>query len=163
MVVNHLKNFLLGMKSLKESLFDDNIKRELTIRQTHDLADEPGIRGVRACGVPIGYFFDVKKLLRYPNPLDMDTRADSINCLIGIIADQPLPPKSNSSELEKWGENMKKILTKYVARAWKKEWDDKIEVYIKNWSTGPLLGYFSVIISFDGKAGTYEFIFKPKS
>lgn len=151
------------MKSLQESLFDDNIKKDLTIRQACDLADEPGIRGIRADGVPVGYLFDIKKLLKYPNPLELTNRLDSVNCLIGIIADQPIPSKSSNSELEKWGENMKKVLSKYVARTWRKEWDDKIEVYIKNWSAGSFTGYFSVIISYDGEAGTYEFIFKPKS
>lgn len=151
------------MKSLQESLFDDNIKKELTIRQTHDLVNEPGIRGVRASGIPIGYLFVTNKLLKYPYPWEDANIIDSVNCLIGIIGDQPVPSKSSSSELEKWGKNMKKVLSKYVARAWKKEWDDKIKVYIKNWSTGSFSGYFSVIISYDYGAGTYEFVFKPKS
>ena len=148
------------MKSLKESLFDSNlVKKDLTIRDVWDLLDND--RGAVASGFPIGQMFNVDKVAKYPNPYT-DYHLSGINTLdhfIGIIMDQPIPTKSNIKTSDhKWCENLKKVLTKYVGRAWKDEWDKKIKIY--------LIGYpnncFGVGIDFDKGTGNFEFIFKPK-
>lgn len=84
------------MKSLIESLFDnDLIKKDLTIRDACEL--DAGNLGLRTYGFSIGQMFNVGKLSKYPNPYT-DYHLSGINSLdhlIGIIMDQPMPTKSN--------------------------------------------------------------------
>lgn len=148
------------MKSLQESLFDDNIKKDLTIRQLCEISTSS--RGITAVGVPIGYFFSVKKLLEYPNPYNWEKIASNnvLNYLIGVIVDQPMPSKSNIKTSDhKWCENLKKALTKYIMRPWKNEWDKKINVYLIEYPNDG----FAVSIDFDSGIGSYEFLFKQKN
>ena len=159
--VNHLKKFLLGMKSLKESLFDNNIKKELTIRDVYELDRTSTGFGVTLHGVPIDHFFDIKKLLKYPNPYILSNVAviASMVHLLGIVADQPAPIKSTIKTSDhKWCENLKKILTGYIKRSWKDEWDKKINIYLIEYPNN----CFGVSIDYGNGDGSYEFRFKPK-
>ena len=112
------------MKSLVESLFDkDLVKRKLTIRDGYKIMDTVGIQ---TSGFHIGQMFDPVKLEHYPNKYDVDyiVITSAMTGLLGIIVDQPIP-KDND---EKWSDNLKKILTKYIKRSWKKEWDENIDI-----------------------------------
>ncbi len=147
------------MKSLVESLFDNNIKKDLTIRQVCELSTSP--RGIAAAGVPMGYFFNIKKLKEYENPF-VTNGSDVINCLIGIIADQPMPLLTGGMVWDKsneWCANLKKILTKYTSRNWRYEWDKKVNIFLIKYNNG----MFGVSIDYDSGSGSYEFIFKPIS
>lgn len=148
------------MKSLKESLFDDNITKELTIRDAYDLLDND--RGIAASGFSIGQMFNANKIEKYNNPYT-NYRLSGINLLdhfIGIIMDQPAPTKSEvKTSNHKWCENLKKVLTKYVNRSWRFEWDKKIDVYLIEKPND----CFAVSIDFDCGTGSYEFIFKQKN
>ena len=149
------------MKSLQESLFDkDLMKKDLTIRDVCDLLTSG--KGVSAYGFSIGQMFNVGKVSKYPNPYTNYhlSGINSLDHLIGIIMDQPMPTKSNIKISDhKWCENLKKVLTKYVRRPWKDEWDKKIKIYLIEYSDN----YFGVNIDFDNNTGGYEFAFKPRS
>ena len=150
------------MKSLQESLFDDNIKKDLTIRDVCELNQTATGRGLIGMGIPIGHFFNVEKLKKYPNPyIDYYfSGVNSLDYLIGIIMDQPMPTKSNIKTSDhKWCEKLKKDLTKYVSRSWKSEWDEKINIYLIEYPRD----CFAVSIDFDHGSGSYEFVFKPKN
>lgn len=149
------------MKSLKESLFDKDLaKKDLTIRDVCDLLDNN--RGAAAWGFPIGQMFNIDKIAKYPNPYT-NYHLSGINALdhlIGIIMDQPMPSKSNIKTSDhKWCENLKKVLTKYIKRSWKNEWDKKIKIYLLEYPNN----CFGVNINFDNNSGAFEFLFKPKS
>jgi len=152
------------MKSLQESLFDDNIKKDLTIRDVCELNPTKTGRGIIAAGIPIGYFFSVDKLKKYPHPYDTTSNPEynSLDYLIGVIVDQPMPSTSNIKTYDykwKWCENLKKTLTKYVTRSWRSEWDKKIDIYLIEYPND----CFAVSIDFDCGAGSYEFLFKQKN
>jgi len=149
------------MKSLQESLFDKDLtKKDLTIRDVCDLLDVG--EGIRAYGFSIGQMFNVDKIAKYPNPY-IDYHLSGINSLdylIGIIMDQPMPTKSNIKTSDhKWCENLKKVLTKYVRRPWRDEWDKKIKIYLISYP----INYFGVNVDFDNNTGGFEFMFKPKN
>jgi hypothetical protein len=149
---------------MTESLFDkDLVKKDLTIRDVYDLVTLG--RGVSAYGFSIGQMFNVGKVSKYPNPYTNYhlSGINSLDHLIGIIMDQPIPTKSNIKTSDhKWCENLKKILTKYVGRNWKDEWDKKkkkIKIYLIEYPDN----YFGVNIDFDNSTGGFEFTFKPIS
>lgn len=148
------------MKSLQESLFDDNITKELTVRDACDLLDNN--RGVSASGFSIGQMFNVDKIVKYDNPYT-DYHLSGINALdhfIGIIMNQPMPTKSDVKTSDrKWCDDLKKVLTKYVKRSWKFEWDKKVNVYLIEYPND----CFAVSIDFDSGVGSYEFTFKQKN
>ena len=121
------------MKSLKESLFDsDLVKKSITIRDVCDLLDN-NRGGAVASGFAIGQMFNVDKLAKYPNPYTNYhlSGINTLDHLIGIIMDQPMPTKSNIKISDrKWCNDLKKVLTKYIKRSWKDEWEKKINVYL---------------------------------
>ena len=149
------------MKSLQESLFDkDLMKKDLTIRSAYDLLDNS--RGTAASGFPIGQMFNVDKIAKYPNPYTNYhlSGINSLDHLIGIIMDQPVPTKSDVKTSDhKWCENLKKVLTKYVKRSWKMEWENKISIYLIQYNKDCI----GIGIDFNKGTGNFEFVFKPKS
>lgn len=150
------------MKNLQESLFDNNIKKVLTIRDVCVLNQANTGRGIIAGGIPIGYFFSIATLRKYPHPYDTtgNSEYNSLDYLIGVIVDQPMPSKSDiKTSNTKWCENLKKVLTKYVARNWRFEWNKKINVYLIEYPND----CFAVSIDYDCGAGSYDFIFKLKN
>ena len=150
------------MKSLQESLFDDNIKKTLTIRDVCVLNQTNTGRGIIAHGMPIGQMFSAEKIRKYPHPYDTQNNSfyNLLDCLIGIIVDQPMPSKSEiRTSGETWCNNLKKVLTKYIFRSWRSEWDKKCDVYLIEYPHD----CFAVSIDFDCGTGSYEFIFKPKT
>lgn len=150
------------MKSLKESLFDDNITKELTIRDVYELDLTSAGLGLVLHGVPIDHFFDIKKLLKYPNPYILPNNMTAFAFmlhLLGIIADQSAPIKSTIKTSDHiWCEVLKRILTGYIKRSWRYEWDKKINIYLIDYPHDR----FGVSIDFDNGAGSFEFRFRPK-
>lgn len=106
--------------------------------------------------------FNIDKIEKYPNPYT-NYHLSGINSLdhfIGIIMDQPIPTKSNIKTSDhKWCENLKKVLTKYIKRSWKDEWEKKVSIYLIEYPKDS----FGVNINFDNNSGAFEFLFKPKS
>ena len=150
------------MKSLKESLFDNNIKKDLTIRDVCDLNQTNTGRGIIAAGMPIGQMFSAKKIRKYPHPYDIQNSSglNLLDYFVGIIVDQPMPSKTDiKTSNVKWCENLKKVLTKYVERGWRLEWDKKVDIYLIEYPND----CFSVSIDFDCGTGSYEFLFKQKN
>ena len=102
------------------------------------------------------------KLKKYPHPYDLlcDPEYNSLDYLIGVIVDQPMPLKSNIKTSDhKWCEKLKKDLTKYVPGSWRSEWDKKINIYLIEYPHD----CFAVSIDFDHGIGSYEFLFKQKN
>lgn len=150
------------MKSLQESLFDDNIKKDLTIRDVCELNPTKTGRGITAIGMPIGQMFSAQKIRKYPHPYDIQNSSvyNLLDYFVGIIVDQPMPSKSNIKTSDhKWCENLKKVLTKYVTRSWRSEWDKKINIYLIEYPNDG----FAVSIDFECGTGSYEFLFKQKN
>ena len=166
MDVNHLKKFLFGiMKSLKESLFDNNIKKDVTIREAYCLL--AGKDGIWAGGMPIGQMFMANKLLKYPNPYYRDQVSDGLAGLLGVIVDLPVPSEIdyNKGSKSKWSENAKNVLNKYIQRSWKPEFDKGFEVNIRKSVLGKDM--IEILLEFRpcvSKAldGFYQFTFKLK-
>ena len=146
------------MRSLQESLFDDNIKKNVTIREVCCLL--AGNKGVEVYGFPVGQMFNPVKLLHYPNPYYPDILQELVANLLGIIVDEEPPTKGdfNVRGQSKWGENLKKKLGKYVKNYWKQEWEEKVQIIINHYR--PDLKIFSVEIDFDHGGGVFRFMFK---
>ena len=146
------------MKSLQESLFDNNINKEVTIRQAYCLLAGRG--GLEAFGFEVGQMFNVDKLYDYPNPYYPDMFSPGIAGLLGLIVDQEPPTRKDFlvKGQSPWGEELKKKLTKYVKRSWKQEWDKKLEVIIDQFA--PNNKIFSIELDFDHGTGVYRFLFK---
>ena len=146
------------MKSLQESLFDNNINKEVTIRQAYCLLAGRG--GLEAFGFEVGQMFNVDKLYDYPNPYYPDMFSPGIAGLLGLIVDQEPPTRKDFlvKGQSPWGEELKKKLTKYVKRSWKQEWDKKLEVIIDQFA--PNNKIFSIELDFDHGTGIYRFLFK---
>ena len=146
------------MKSLQESLFDNNINKEVTIRQAYCLL--AGRSGLEAFGFEVGQMFNVDKLYDYPNPYYPDMFSPGIAGLLGLIVDQEPPTRKDFlvKGQSPWGEELKKKLTKYVKRSWKQEWDKKLEVIIDQFA--PNNKIFSIELDFDHGTGVYRFLFK---
>lgn len=119
------------MKSLQESLFDNNIKKNLTIREVYCLL--VGHEGVWSGGLPIGQMFIASKLLKYPNPYYKDQVGDGIAGLLGVIVDLPVPSEKdyNKGINCDWGQNAMKVLKKYIKQSWRHEFDEKFEVNVR--------------------------------
>ena len=145
----------LYMKSLAESLFDDDlVTKKFRIRDVYKLLENS--RGIFASGFPISAMFDSNKVNEYPNPYHGSSlESVSIEHLIGIIADQEIPDLDNSSRIEKWCKDLKKTLSKYIKRSWKKEWDDKVNISL----TYHTKYYLGICIEFGHGDGELEFVF----
>ena len=146
------------MKSLQESLFDNNINKEVTIRQAYCLL--AGGAGFEVFGFEVGQMFNVDKLYNYSNPYYPDMLSPGIAGLLGLIVDQEPPTRKDFlvKGQSPWGEELKKKLTKYVKRSWKQEWDKKLEVIIDQFA--PNNKIFSIELNFDHGTGIYRFLFK---
>jgi len=146
------------MKSLQESLFDDNIKKNPTIREAYCLLS--GRAGFEVFGFEVGQMFNVDKLYDYPNPYYPDMFSPGVAGLLGLIVDQEPPTRKDFlvKGQSPWGAELKKKLTKYVKRSWKQEWDKKLEVIIDLFA--PNSKIFSIELDFDHGTGIYRFLFK---
>ena len=145
------------MKSLQESLFDkDLVKKDLTIRDTYELLDTN--RGMTAVGFPIGQMFDINKLNKYARAyeLPLQRASDSLQKLIGVIADLPVPDIKNYRK-NGWDDLAKKILSKYIKSTWKQEWNNKVDIDLVYYAND----YLGFIIGFGHGEGEFEFVFKP--
>lgn len=105
------------MKSLQESLFDDNIKKNPTIREAYGLLT--GRTGFEVIGFEVGQMFNVDKLYDYPNPYYPDMLPPGVAGLLGLIVDQEPPTRKDFliKGQSPWGTELKKKLTKYVKRS----------------------------------------------
>ena len=146
------------MKSLQESLFDDNIKKEVTIRQAYCLV--AGRDGFEAYGFEIGQMFNPNKLCNYPDPYYPDMYAAGIAGLLGIIVDQTPPTRKDLlvKGQSEWGAELKKKLSKYVSRPWKQEWEDKVMIKVDSFAMNGRV--ISIEINLDNGMGVYRLTFK---
>jgi len=124
------------MKSLQESLFDDNVKKDITIREAYCLL--AGRDGMWVGGLPLGQMFMANKLSNYPNPYYRDQVGDGLSGLLGVITDLPVPSEKdyNKGVNCKWGQNAMKTLGKYIKRSWKHEFNEKFEINVRKSALG---------------------------
>ena len=119
------------MRSLQESLFGDNIKKNPTIREAYHLL--AGDDGFRAGGMLLSWLFMEDKLIKYPNPYPHTTFGDGLAGLAGIIADLscPLEKDYNKGNDCDWSKNAIKVLSKYVKRSWKQEFNKNFKITVR--------------------------------
>jgi hypothetical protein len=151
------------MKSLQESLFDNNIKKGITIRQAYCLL--AGHERIQTVGMPIGQMFMVNKLSKYPNPYYEGHMGDGLVGLLGIITDLPVPlEKDYNLGIEcDWGQNAKKVLGKYIRRSWKQEFDENFEVNVRESCLGKNMIEIRLELYNETHSyviGSYQFTFK---
>ena len=158
-----LKKFLIGMKSLKESLFDKDLKeKDLKFREVYDLL--AGHNGMQVWGMPIGPMFSTTKVTNYKNPYYPETGFfNAFNAgFLGIITDMPVPSEKDfHNSASKWCGDLNDRLLKYVRNDWKQEYKDKFVVELKN-RVSNNSGLISVCLRL-GDNGGMEYIFKRKT
>ena len=152
------------MKSLKESLFDDNIKKLPTIREAYCLL--AGKDGTWVGGLPLGQMFMTGKLSKYPNPYYRDQVGDGLSGLLGVIVDLPVPSEKdyNKGINCDWGQNAMKVLGKYVKSSWKHEFSEKFEVNVRKSCLGKDMIEIRLELYNETHSctnGFYQFTFKP--
>lgn len=147
------------MKSLRESLFDkDLVKKDLTIRDTYELLDTCRGINISTSGFNIGQMFDINKLNKYARAyeLHLQRASDSLQKLIGVIADLPAPNLKNWRR-DGWDDLAKKTLSKYIKSAWKQEWNNKVDIDLVYYANDRL----GIVIDIDHGEGEFEFVFEP--
>ena len=119
------------MKSLQESLFDDNIKKNPTIREAYCLL--AGRDGMQAGGMMVGELFDSNKLRKYPEPYYQDMLGSGLAGLVGVVVDLPVPDKSdyNKGIYSDWSQGAMKVLRKYIKKSWLHHFDEYFGVNVR--------------------------------
>lgn len=140
------------MKSLQESLFDNNLhEKEPSLRSLYKIRSKGGMD---VSGINILNFFSATKLSKYPFLYDRDNipLLTPTAGLFGIIVDMPVPTDEDfiKDEKSKWSKTLKDRLSKYIWPSYKDMYDD-VDIYIDK---GSFKNYdFRVQFVFDHGAG----------
>ena len=116
------------MKSLQESLFDDNIKKNLKFRDVFDVKSE---NVFRIEGFDIFRMFSVNKVVKYENPLHISKDQPFAAGFLGIIGDLPMPKENEFNKDCDWSKQAYKIIRKYISNSWKYEYDRSCKISLK--------------------------------
>lgn len=151
------------MKSLQESLFDKDLaKKDLKFRDVYDIISRN--ETFRVVGTPITPMFSLPKVTKYKNPWARDIFPDFAAGLLGIIGDMPAPLEKdfNRGRSGSWCQKAMNILSKYITRSWKYEFDTAFEVYLwEEYING--VDSVTVELALSGGLGKTELIFKRKN